>query len=202
MAHLPGTYFCGPGTDLSYYNAPASALDAACQDHDLSYTSNTDYLVYGPSDETLYNKAAQQPGLNARIVQAAFGAKYYLTLGHHLMDIDSHTRQTKRTYRDQKLINIWRHKKHRDQLPSNAPNPDYSQNNIDELGNIVLDSGSRVGYSKSLNSYRVKRSRTLSSYRKKYRKKTFRKWYTNGRGTRARSRFAKRRRRYGARSRK
>jgi len=60
--HLPGYLHCGPGTKLKARLArgdkPINQLDAACKEHDITYSLNKDNIeVRNAADKVLANKA-------------------------------------------------------------------------------------------------------------------------------------------------
>ena len=64
-AHIPGYRYCGPGTKLKKRLArgdtPVNPLDAACQEHDISYSKNPDNIeLRNTVDRVLADKAWQK----------------------------------------------------------------------------------------------------------------------------------------------
>lgn len=64
-AHIPGGYrYCGPGTKLEKRlargDAPINGLDAACKEHDMFYSKNTDTAERNKADLELADKAWQR----------------------------------------------------------------------------------------------------------------------------------------------
>lgn len=59
--HLPGYQYCGPGTSLTKRLARGdkgiNPLDAACKEHDISYSKNPDIKYRHTADKTLAEKA-------------------------------------------------------------------------------------------------------------------------------------------------
>ncbi len=60
--HLPSYSYCGPGTKLEARLArgdqPINQLDAACKEHDITYSLNKDNIeVRNAADKVLANKA-------------------------------------------------------------------------------------------------------------------------------------------------
>ena len=60
--HIPGYYYCGPGTKLAKRLAEGdpgiNALDSACKEHDIAYSKNrTNFEARNAADKVLAEKA-------------------------------------------------------------------------------------------------------------------------------------------------
>lgn len=63
-AHIPGYQYCGPGTKLKERLARGdkgiNPLDAACKQHDIAYSQNSDIKFRNSADQILADKAWQR----------------------------------------------------------------------------------------------------------------------------------------------
>ncbi|KAK9679035.1 Phospholipase A2-like domain [Popillia japonica] len=64
--HIPGYNYCGPGTKLSKRlergDSGVNVLDAACKEHDISYSESEELSRRHAADERLYKKALERVG--------------------------------------------------------------------------------------------------------------------------------------------